>query len=40
MERTVSEAWDRHADIEPAKKNFIRERDCFVWKGLEEDGVV
>jgi hypothetical protein len=40
MEMAVSEAWDRHADIEQTRKNLIQARDCFVWKGMEEDGVV
>ena len=41
FERTVIEvkAKGRHVDSELSRKSSVQPRDCFIWKGMEEDGV-
>lgn len=39
IERTVSEAKSRHGENEQGRKAVMEAKDCFVWKGMEEDGV-
>lgn len=38
--RAVEEANSRQVNTERGRKAVIEAKDCFVWKDMEEDGVV
>jgi hypothetical protein len=37
--RAVNEPKSRQVNTEEGRKAVIEAKDCFVWKGMEEDGV-
>jgi hypothetical protein len=37
--RALDETKGRHANMDWGRKGVIEAKDCFVWKGMEEDGV-
>jgi hypothetical protein len=39
VERAASEAKTRHGETKKSRTRMMEAKDCFVWKGMEEDGV-